>query len=86
MYTPKEYCHADALSLGNEAKQRGRKIFALKLLYEFLILLAVGQPFSTYKDLPDGGVNVPNLMVFSHWVKCPCPFTFGERDYSFYPW
>ena len=85
MYTSKECDHTDALSLGNEAKQRGRKIFPLKLWSEFLILLAVSQPFSTYKQLAERGVNVPDLMVFSRWVKWPCPFTLGERDYSSCP-
>lgn len=85
MCTLKEYGHVDVLSLGNEAKQRGRKILLLKPWYEFLILLAVSQPFSTYKELAEGGVSVPNLMGFSPWVKCPFPFTLGERDCSFCP-
>lgn len=63
MPTPKDYGHTDALSLGNEAKQRERKVFPLKLWSEFLILLAVSQPFSTYGKLAEGGVNVPNSKV-----------------------
>lgn len=98
MYTPKDYGHADTLSLGNEAKQRGRKIFPLKLCFEFLILLAASQPSSTYKELVEGGVNAPNLItwlslaagwnvpVLSHWEKGITASVLDELSLSGQSW
>lgn len=70
----------------NKGKERFFFSLPLKLWSGFLILLATSQPFNTYIKLMEGGVNVPNSVVFTRRMKCPWPCAFGERDYSFCPW
>lgn len=75
MQRPREYGYTDALYLGNETKQRGGKIFSLKLWFEFVILQAVHQHFSTV-SAGRGRDKCPKLSAL---------YPLGETSLSLHP-